>query len=116
MGSPASSCSHASITERCSADILPNAYAENPQAAAGVQVDHLALQFACPYAVRDAETKFRTNGNRLERSEIATSRAQFHKLCANQGFVFQSNFGIGKEREARIGTLLSERNFSHDVN
>jgi hypothetical protein len=49
-----------------------------------VEVNHLASQFACPYAVRDEETKFRTNGNRLECPEIATSRAQFGKSISPQ--------------------------------
>src|SRR5437879_282029 len=60
-----------------------HAHAENAQAATGMQVDHLALQFACPHVVRDAQAKFRPNGNGHKRTHITTSRAQFGNLCAN---------------------------------
>jgi hypothetical protein len=57
-----------------------HAHAENTEAAAGMQVDDFALQFARADAMADSETKLRPNGNRYERTDITTSRAQFSKL------------------------------------
>ena len=57
-----------------------HAHAENPEAAAGMQIDHFALQFARPYAVGDVEMNFRANGNGQERTDVTTSRAQLGNL------------------------------------
>jgi hypothetical protein len=90
-----------------------HAHAANPQGVAGMIVDDLAFQFACPYAFPDAETKFRTNGNRLAGSEVTTSRAQFIKLCGNRRSVAQGSFCICDKQKARMDTLLGEGWLSH---
>jgi len=52
-------------------------------------------------AIADAETYFRTSGNGFPRHiDIATTRAQFGKLCANPRSVAKGTFGICEKREA----------------
>src|SRR6266446_6655075 len=92
-----------------------HAHAENSKAAARMHVDHFAVEFACAHAIADTEMQFRASGNRFEHIDIATTRAQFGKLCANPRSVAKGNFGICEKREARIGALSFIGIFGHGV-
>jgi hypothetical protein len=74
-----------------------HAHAEDSKAATGMQVKHFAVQFARAYAIADAQTQFRVIGDRFERIDIATARAQFGNLRENTRSVAKSNFGIREE-------------------
>ena len=80
-----------------------------------MHVEHFAVEFACAYAIADAETQFRTNGNGFERIDIATMRAQFGSLRPNARSVVKDNFCFREKREARMGTPHRVGSFSHGV-
>src|SRR6266849_5320968 len=80
-----------------------------------MHIEHFALQFARAHAIADAETQFRVTGNRFERIDIATTRAQFGKLCANPRSIAEGNFGICEKREPRIGAPHCIGTISHGV-
>src|SRR5260370_7559596 len=79
-----------------------HAHAENSKAAARMNVDHFAAQFACAYAIADAETQFRSNGNGFERIDIPTTQAQFVNLSATPPSAAKANFALFKTHEPRI--------------
>src|SRR6267154_6602862 len=53
------------------------------------------------------------NGNGFERIDIATTRAQFGKLCDSPSSVAKGDFGICEKREARIGALYCVGSLNH---
>jgi hypothetical protein len=92
-----------------------HAHTENSKPAAGMQIEHLAVHFACARAVADADIQFRTRGNRLERIDIATARAQFFELSANARSVAKSNFGIREKRVTKTGAPYRVARLSHGM-
>ncbi len=73
------------------------------------------MQFARVYPIADAEVQFRVTGNRFERIDIATTRAQFGKLCANPRSITKGNFGIREKREPWIGAPYCLGTIGHGV-
>src|SRR5439155_24546988 len=53
------------------------------------------------------------NGNGFERIDIATTRAQFGKLCDSPSSVAKGHIGTCEKREARIGALYCIGGVNH---
>ena len=91
-----------------------HAHAKNTHAISRVHVDHFARNFARVDSVADAQSQLGSDGNRLERIDIAAAHAQLRDLGGNGSSIAQGRFGIREEGEAWIGTPYRVSCFGHD--
>ena len=87
-----------------------NTNAKNARCIPGVRVDNSAGQLAAARAIGDANAEFRHNGDRFDRFDIATARAQLGRLSENQRTIVQRNFSLRAESEPRRDTPFREGN------